>query len=137
MSEYSSQKRTESVESVEKFDSVVVALRDTLREVTTITIQTNDRGDTLRVTQITDRTKARSRHDMATYSTKTEVRVDTVIVEKRDSVFVSNTDFTNRTEKKESFWTRIQKTLKWVFAVICAGIVLIITIKICWRKGLF
>jgi len=122
----------------------MVAMSDTVREVTTITVllrEAQEPGgvpDTVRVTQITDRTRARSCDNIATYKTRTEVRVDTVYVEKRDSV-VSNTNYTNFTnpaEKKEGFWTKVLRTLKWMVAVMCAGIGMIITIKVCWRKGL-
>ena len=56
--------RVESSESVERVDSVIVEQRDTLREVTTITIDRNDKGDTLKVVQITDLTRARSRDNV-------------------------------------------------------------------------
>ena len=69
-SSHSEQLRTERVETVEKKDSVIVEQRDTLREVlglakrqsraTTITIDRNDRGDTLKLVQITDLTRART-----------------------------------------------------------------------------
>ena len=53
--------RVESLESVEKVDSVKVEQQDTLREITTITIDRNDKGDTLKVVQVTDRERVRSR----------------------------------------------------------------------------
>ena len=60
-----------------------------MREVTTITIDRNDKGDTLKVVQITDLTRARSRDNVVAQRVKTEVRVDTVYVEKLDSASVS------------------------------------------------
>ena len=126
-----SELKIESSETVERVDSVIVEQRDTLREVTTITIDRNDKGDTLKVVQITDLTRARSRVGVAAQRVKTEVRVDTVYVEKRDSVMVQNTGLTNPTEKKKSgFLTYV----KWIFALICAIVVLIITIKVCLRR---
>lgn len=39
----------------------MVGVHDTIREVTTITVQTNETGDTVKVVQITDRDRARAR----------------------------------------------------------------------------
>ena len=92
----------------------------------------NDKGDTLKVVQITDLTRARSRDNVVAQRVKTEVRVGTVYVEKRDSVYVqTNTGLTNPTNKKPGFLTYV----KWIFALICAiVVVLIITVKVCLRK---
>ena len=84
-SSHSEQVRSERVESVEKVDSVIVEQRDTLREVTTITIDRNDRGDTLKLVQITDLTRARSRDNVVAQKVKTEIVRDTVYIERRDS----------------------------------------------------
>ena len=101
-----------------------------MREVTTITIDRNDKGDTLKVVQITDLTRARSRDNVVAQRVKTEVRVDTVYVEKRDSVYIQNTNLTNPTNKKPGFLTYV----KWIFALVCAVVVLIITIKLCLHR---
>ena len=76
----------ESSESVEKADSVRVEQRDTLREITTITIQTNDRGDTLKVTQVTDRERIRSKSDVSSKKDVVRTERDTVYIAVRDSV---------------------------------------------------
>ena len=129
----------ERAEAVERVDSVIVEQRDTLREVTTITIDRNDKGDTLRVTQVTDRTKIRDANRFRVQDSRLTVKTDTVYIEKRDSVSSTTnyTNFTNPAGKKDGFWTKLQKTLKWIVALICAVIALIITIKVCLRKGLF
>ena len=103
--------------------SVVDAVHDTIREVTMVTVQQNAAGDTVKVVQITDRTRAsdRSRADRVTH--RSEVRVDTVYVEKRDSSFVKNTNGTNRASP-------VAQTLKWVFWIIIALIALVIVIKV-------
>ena len=102
-----------------------------MREVTTITIDRNDKGDTLKVVQITDLTRARSRDNVVAQRVKTEVRVDTVYVEKRDSVYIQNTNLTNPTNKKPGFLTYV----KWIFALVCAVVVLILVIRF-GRRGL-
>ena len=126
----SEQLKIESLETVERVDSVIVEQRDTLREVTTITIDRNDKGDTLKVVQITDLTRARSRDNVVAQRVKTEVRVDTVYVEKRDSVYIQNTNLTNPTNKKPGFLTYV----KWITALVCAVVVLVVVIKVCLRK---
>ena len=107
-------------------------VRDTLQEVTTITIDRNDKGDTLRIATVTDRTRARSRNRVSTQETKVEVRVDTVYVERRDSVFVeTNTNRTNRTNQKPGGFA---SALKWIFWIIIGLIGLTITVRVCSRK---
>ena len=103
-------------------DSVVIAERDTLKEVTVITIDRNEAGDTVRVSSVTDRERIRSRADVR--SKKEEVRVerDTVYVERRDSNPRPST---------------LILTLKWIFTIVCAIIVLIIVIKLGMRRSLF
>ena len=126
-----------SVGSVEVRDSVKVEhveAQDTLKEVTTITIQTNDRGDTLRLTQVTERDRWRSRNQISTQQTKLEVVHDTVVIVKRDSSYVENRSFSNGTN--QSGKSALHSTLKWIFAIIVALIGLIITAKVCLRKVL-
>ena len=66
-------------------------------ETKTITITKNVDGDTLRLTQITDRTRASAMSDVRSKKEDVRVRVDTVYVEKRDSSYVQNTNGTNGT----------------------------------------
>ena len=108
----------------------VVVERDTLREVTVITVQTNERGDTIKVVQVTDLTRARNRDTTTDRQEKTVTRTDTVFIERRDSVMVSNTNRTNYTNQKEGFWTKLRSTLKWVLALVVALIVLVIAAKL-------
>ena len=118
---------TYSTERAEKEkDSVVVAEHDTIMEVTTIHVRTNEAGDTVFRSVVTDRTAARSRDAIAVQKTKTEVVRDTVIIEKRDSIFVKNTNLANPTNKASPFVS----SLKWVFWIIIALAGLIITITI-------
>lgn len=120
---------TESSE--EKVDSVMVAEKDTLMEVTTITVllrqakDPQDSPDTIRVNTVTDRTRARSRDAIAVQRTKLEVRIDTVYMEKRDSVIVKGVAVNGNQSGK----TTLHTTLKWLFAVICVVIVLVLVLK--------
>ena len=137
-SSHSEQVKTERVETVEKTDSVIVEQRDTLREVTTITIDRNDRGDTLKLVQITDLTRARSRDNVVAQKVKTEIVRDTVYVEKRDSslqvtAYGLQEDGTPTISSKLS---AVSKILKWIFWILVAGIVLIIVVKLFGRRSL-
>ena len=114
----------ETTRAEERMDSVVVAIRDTVREVTTITIRENEQGDTLRVSTVTDRLRGRSRDAIATQRTKHEVRVDTLYVEKRDSI-----EIRSRPEG-QSGKTALHTTLRWVFAIVVVICVLVIIIKV-------
>ena len=116
---------TERTDVSDKRDSVVVIVRDTLREVTTITVQENERGDTLRVTTVTDREKIRDTNRSRVQDSRVTVKTDTVIVEKRDSVAVeTKTDLMNRRPSALSY-------LKWIFWIIIGLIVLVVTVKVC------
>ena len=107
-------------------ESVVVAVHDTMMETKTITITKNVDGDTLRLTQITDRTRASAMSDVRSKKEDVRVRVDTVYVEKRDSSYVQNTNGTNDTNSRDS---PVVSGLKWVFWIILGLIVLIVVIK--------
>lgn len=71
-------------------DSVKLELRDTLKEVTTVTVQLNETGDTVKVSTVTDRTRASDRSQLRDKSEKVIVKTDTVYVERRDSVLVKS-----------------------------------------------
>lgn len=109
----------------------MVAEKDTLMEVTTITVllrqakDPQDSPDTIRVNTVTDRTRARSRDAIAVQRTKLEVRIDTVYMEKRDSVIVKGVAVNGNQSGK----TTLHTTLKWLFAVICVVIVLVLVLK--------
>ena len=97
----------------------MVAVRDTVREVTTVTIATNEFGDTVKVVQITDRTRAASRDNVAAYKTKTVIKTDTVFVERRDSILVKNTNVKSR----DSPFQRVLRLILWiVVGLIALGI---------------
>ena len=168
--------KTERVETVEKTDSVIVEQRDTLREVlgrakrqsraTTITIDRNDRGDTLKVVQITDRDRARNHSNVVATEVKVIERIDTVYIQK-DSVSVEDkkiglsasadgvrscVPFLRPSEQASPYVaervasvlrpsatgsgqggkkTGLLTYVKWITALICAVVVLVITVKVC------
>jgi hypothetical protein len=107
-------------------DSVVIEQRDTLCEVTTVTVQLNEKGDTVKMSTVTDRTRGRSRDNIAAHRTKIVEKTDTVYVAVRDSV--SNTNRAN--EKNQSGRTALHTTLKWVFWIIIALTVLVVILKL-------
>ena len=133
----SSELRVESVESVEKVDSVVVEHSDTLREVTTITVQLNDTGDTLKISTVTNRERIRSMSDVRSKKEDVYVRTDTVYIEKEADKTVAvvgpNTEIDeqgNMTKKVN----RVAQTLKWLFLTLVAVIAIIILIRIKLRR---
>lgn len=113
-------------------DSVVVEMRDTLKEVTVITIDRNEVGDTLKVSTVTDRERVRDRSAVRAQETRVEVRVDTVYVERRDSVMVQET---LRQAQGDSGGraSALVSALKWVFWIIVSVTVLFIILKLTIR----
>ena len=111
-----------------------MAVHDTLQEVVTITIDRNEAGDTLRLEKVTDRTRSRSRDAQQAIRSQRTVEKDSVSVE-RDSVAVEDKKIglsasTDGVSKRSGFLTYV----KWIIALICAIVVLIITIKVCLRR---
>jgi hypothetical protein len=109
-----------------------VEVHDTILEVTTITVDRNDKGDTLRQSIVTDRYRGRDASQLRDKSEKIIVKTDTVYVEKRDSVSSYRFQGLDSLTPHPSTLTFI----KWIFAVICAIIVLIIVVKLGLRKVL-
>ena len=111
-------------------EQVVVAVHDTLREVTTITVQLGQTGDTVKVTQVTERDRLRDRKAVKDKEEKLVVHTDTVYIERKDSVVVKEANVSHQTPS-------ISHLLKWIFWIVCAIIVLIIVIKLGLRRSLF
>ena len=116
-------------------EEVALMVHDTIREVTTITIRQNEAGDTLKVTQVTDRDCIRSKADVRSKKEVVRVERDTVYVAVRDSV--SSFKFKVSGDSLNPRPSTLILTLKWMFAVICAIVVLIIVIRIGLRRSLF
>ena len=69
------------------------------------------------------------RQEVEAQKVKTEVRVDTVYVEKRDSVFVSQNP-----QIAQKAASPFVSALKWICWIIIGLIGLTITVKVCLRK---
>lgn len=76
----------------------------------------NEAGDTVKQSIVTDRYRGRNAEGMNVHDERLTVQRDTIYVEKRDSVFVQNTDLTNPTNKKNTFVS----SLKWIFWILMA-----------------
>ena len=103
-------------------------VHDTIREVTTITIRQNEAGDTLKVTQITDRDRIRSKADVRSKKEVVRVERDTVYIAVRDSV--SSSKFQVSGDSLSHHTSTLSHLFKWIFAVICAVGVLVIVVKL-------
>ena len=107
-------------------EEVALMVHDTIREVTTITIRQNEAGDTLKVTQITDRDCIRDRSQLRDKSEKLIVKTDTVYVAVRDSVVELRNYGATESGNRPS---AVARALKWVFWIIVSLTVFIVVIK--------
>lgn len=105
--------------------------RDTLIEVTTVTVQLNDVGDTVRTSTVTDRTRARSLEKRRDVEAKTEIVRDTVYIEKHDSVMVQKTNLENPTNKASP----VVSALRWIFWIIVGLIAYKLTAYVAGRRA--
>ncbi len=121
--EHNSELRVKNEELRVDRDSVFVEMRDTVKEVTTVTVQLGAAGDTVKVSSVTDRERVRNRDAIARQWTKTEVRVDTVYIEKRDSIEI-------RSRPGGQSGAGLNRTLKWLFAIVVALIGLVIAVRV-------
>ena len=114
----------------------MVAVHDTLREVTTITIQQNEAGDTVKQSVVTDRYRGRNAEAAKVHDERLTVQRDTIYVEKRDSslrvsslgAYGLREDGTPTISGKLS---AVSKILKWIFWILIGLMGLIITVKVC------
>ena len=126
-SEREAQLRLKSVELRVDRDSAVAEVRDTITITKTVTVDRNDKGDTLRIATETDRYRG---HDVQKLRVKHEnvnVVRDTVYIEKRDSVFVSSKQGKNPVSSR---LTAFGSVLKLLIGLIASIIVLLITWKV-------
>ena len=106
----------------ERRDSLVVEQRDTFREVTTVTVDRKENGDTVRVCIVTERDRVRDRDNRAAVWMKTEVKTDTVVVGRRDSVLVKNSN--------QARASPLLKNLKLILWIVVGLIALTVVLKI-------
>jgi hypothetical protein len=110
-----------------KVEKVVVEVHDTVMETTTIVVDRNEAGDTVKLSTVTERDRVRDRAQVKNQHERVVTKHDTVYIATRDSSHVQNTNFTNGTNGRA---TPVVLTLKWVFWIIIAVIALIVTIKL-------
>lgn len=120
-------------------DSVVVEVRDTLREVTTVTVvlrqaqEPDQPDDTVRITQITDRTRASSCDRLRDVQERVVVRTDTVYVEKSASESMVVAGLGVDIDKEGNLTRRsdtVVRGLRWLFLILVAAIVLVLVIRL-------
>ena len=97
-----------------RVEQMVVAVHDTLMITKTITIRENERGDTVRLSVVTDRDRVRERAQLKDKSEKLMVKTDTVYVERRDSVVVDKEQVTGDSSRASP----VVSVLRWVFWII-------------------
>lgn len=127
MHEVRSQSSETSIDSVN--EQVVVVILDTLKEITTITLRETETGDTLRITTVTDRIRASTRDRYHDVQEKVIVRTDTVYIEKQAQNAVAVAGSSTEITPDGTIRPR-GVTLKWIFFILLAVIVLLIVFKI-------
>ena len=104
-------------------------------EVVTWTI-VQEPGDTVRMERVTDRAKtlvSGSKIQDSRVEVRTEVVRDTVYIEHRDTVLVSSSRFQGSSSLNPH--PSALNYLKWIFALVCAVVVLVVVIRF-GRRGL-
>lgn len=108
-------------------EQVMVAVHDTLREVTTISVQMNETGDTVFKSMVTERDRLRWLSDVREKKEEARVVIDSVHIERNDSVRTQNARLTSRGENWSS---SLVSVLKWVVAVMVVLSMLIIIVRL-------
>ena len=118
-------------------EQVVVTVFDTITITKTITIRENENGDTLRMTTVTDKTKATTRDRYHDVQEKVVVKTDTVYVEKEAEKTVAvagpNTEIDEQGNVTKKV-NRFAQSLKWLFLTLVAVIAIIILMRIKLRR---
>ena len=118
-------------------EQVVVEVHDTVRETTTITVQLDTAGDTVRLLQVTERNTIRNSDRIREHTERTLELKDTLSVEKQTdrSVAVAGPnveiDKNGNVTKKVN---RFAQSLKWLFLTLVAVIAIIILMRIKLRR---
>ena len=128
VSEFQSTKFQDSRDSV-KVEKVVVEVHDTVMETTTIVVDRNEAGDTVRLSTVTERDRVRDRAQVKNQHERVVTKHDTVYVATRDSSFVQNTNYANGTNPSTGSG-RVVSALKWIFWILMCVIILVIIVKV-------
>ena len=128
VSEFLCSKVQEFKDSV-KVEKVVVEVHDTVMETTTIVVDRNEAGDTLKLSTVTERDRVRDRAQVKNQHERVVTKHDTVYVATRDSSYVQNTNFTNGTNPSTGSGL-VVSALKWTFWILMCVIILVIIVKV-------
>ena len=112
--------RTTELRSTEARDSVRLELRDTVMETKTITITKNVDGDTIMQSIVCERERVRNWDCVRDNHERTMIKTDTVFVERRDSVQVSEFRGANCSGRASPGVTAV----RWVLGILVALVVL-------------
>ena len=118
--------RAQELRDSVKVEKVVVEVHDTVMETTTIVVDRNEAGDTLKLSTVTERDRIRDRAQVMDQHERIVVKTDTVFVAVRDSSYVQNTNYMNGTNKKSNFVS----ALKWIFGILVCVIVLVLIFNV-------
>ena len=113
-------------------EQVVVTVFDTITITKTITIRDNENGDTLRLTTVTDKTKATIRDRYHDVQEKVVVKTDTVYIEKEAEKTVAVAGPNTEIDKDGNVTRKVNRfaqSLKWLFLTLVAIIALILLIR--------
>ena len=125
--------KTEEVRSDTLREQVVVTVMDTVKEITTITVRESESGDTLRMTTVTDRTRASTKDRYHDVQEKVIVRTDTVYVERESDKQLVVAGPNVEIDKDGNVTKKVNcvaQTLKWLVMAIASTGLLIIIIKL-------
>lgn len=110
---------------------------DTVKEVTTIIVRENEVGDTLRMTTVTDRTRASTKDRYHDVKEKVLVRTDTVYIEKEIDKQVAVAGPNVEIDEQGNVTRRVNRvaqTLKWVFFAVISIAILIIVFRVFLKR---
>ena len=110
---------TAEVRDSSRVEQVMVAVHDTIMETTTITVDRNESGDTVKVSRVTDRDRVRNHIGFKVHDSRVTVKRDTVYVERRDSVRVYGSGLMVQGSSRASPFVRAVKWVVAVMVVIC------------------
>ncbi len=116
-------------------EQVVVTVMDTIKEVTTITLvlrqaqEPTEPDDTLRMTTVTDRTRASTRDRYHDVQEKLLVKTDTVYVERTADTTALIAGLTRDPQKDTPARNSI-RILRWICFILLALVALIIALRI-------